>query len=39
MMSDKTRMLILNNPHNPTGKVFTRAEMDAIADVVRKFPT
>lgn len=25
------RLLILNNPHNPTGKVFTVAELDAVA--------
>lgn len=24
------RLLILNNPHNPTGKVFTREELDAL---------
>lgn len=24
------RLLILNNPHNPTGKVFTRQELDAL---------
>lgn len=27
----KTRALILNTPHNPTGKVFSRAEMELIA--------
>ncbi len=27
----RTRMLLLNTPHNPTGKVFTRAELEAIA--------
>jgi aspartate/methionine/tyrosine aminotransferase len=27
----RTRALILNTPHNPTGKVFTRAELEAIA--------
>lgn len=26
----KTRMLILNSPSNPTGAVYTRAELDAI---------
>ena len=25
------RMLLLNSPHNPTGRVFTRAELEAIA--------
>lgn len=27
----KTRVLVLNTPHNPTGKVFTRAELGMIA--------
>jgi N-succinyldiaminopimelate aminotransferase len=27
------RMLLLNSPHNPTGRVLTRAELDAIARV------
>ncbi len=29
--SDKTRAVIVNTPHNPTGKVFTRAELETIA--------
>jgi N-succinyldiaminopimelate aminotransferase len=29
----RTRVLMLNTPHNPTGKVFTRAELQSIADV------
>lgn len=28
-----TRMLLLNSPHNPTGKVFTRAELDGLAEL------
>lgn len=31
-------MLLLNSPHNPTGKVFTLAELQAIAAVVRDNP-
>ena len=27
----RTRALMLNTPHNPTGKVFTRAELEALA--------
>ena len=30
--------MILNSPHNPTGKVFSREELTAIAGVVRKHP-
>jgi N-succinyldiaminopimelate aminotransferase len=29
----KTRALILNTPHNPTGRVFTREELTLIADL------
>jgi N-succinyldiaminopimelate aminotransferase len=31
----RTRLLLLNSPHNPTGKVFGRAELEAIASVCR----
>lgn len=27
----RTRLLLLNTPHNPTGKVFTRGELELIA--------
>jgi kynurenine--oxoglutarate transaminase/cysteine-S-conjugate beta-lyase/glutamine--phenylpyruvate transaminase len=33
-VSPKTRAIILNSPHNPTGKVFTLSEMKMIADSV-----
>lgn len=29
----RTRLVLLNSPHNPTGKVFTRAELELIADL------
>jgi N-succinyldiaminopimelate aminotransferase len=29
----RTRLLLLNSPHNPTGRVLTRAELDAVARV------
>lgn len=31
--TDKTRAILVNTPHNPTGKVFTRAELQLIADL------
>ena len=34
--SPRTRAIIVNTPNNPTGRVFTRAEMDAIAELCRK---
>ncbi|KAK6050781.1 hypothetical protein COOONC_11713 [Cooperia oncophora] len=30
-------MLVLNNPNNPTGKLYSREELEAIAEVVREF--
>ena len=32
-VSPRTRLILLNTPHNPTGKVFTRDEMLTIAEV------
>lgn len=33
----KTKLLILNNPNNPLGKVFDRDELQKIADIVQKY--
>jgi aspartate aminotransferase len=38
-ITPKTKLLILNSPSNPTGAVWTRAELEAIADLVRAHPT
>lgn len=35
--NDKTRAIILNTPHNPTGKVFNMAEMEVIAKLCQKW--
>lgn len=32
-VTPQTRLLILNTPHNPSGKVFTRRELTAIAEI------
>jgi N-succinyldiaminopimelate aminotransferase len=32
-ITPKTRLLLLNSPHNPTGKVFTPAELASIAEL------
>jgi aspartate/methionine/tyrosine aminotransferase len=34
--NEKTRAIIINTPHNPTGKVFTREELRIIADLCIK---
>src|SRR5919204_297153 len=35
--NNKTRAIIINTPNNPTGKVFTRAELETIAALCRKW--
>jgi len=33
---DRTRLVLLNSPHNPTGKVFDRAELELVAALARE---
>jgi N-succinyldiaminopimelate aminotransferase len=35
--SSRTKVLILNTPHNPTGIVYSRAELGVIADLCMEF--
>ncbi|CAI5454947.1 unnamed protein product [Caenorhabditis angaria] len=35
-INSKTKMLIINNPHNPTGKLFTREELEKLADIAKR---
>jgi len=37
-LSPKTRILILNNAHNPTGKLFTIEELEMITAILKDFP-
>jgi aminotransferase len=37
--SPRTKMMVLNTPSNPSGKVFSRTEMEAIADLCRRHDT
>jgi methionine aminotransferase len=34
-VSPRTRLIIVNSPHNPTGSVLRRADIDALRDIVR----
>lgn len=36
-ITSKTRMLILNTPHNPTGKVFSREELEGLAALAQEY--
>jgi aspartate aminotransferase len=35
-VSSKTRAIVLNNPHNPTGSIFTPEQVDALMELARK---
>jgi aspartate/methionine/tyrosine aminotransferase len=37
-LGPRSRLLILNSPHNPTGRTLTREEVEAIAEIVRPYP-
>jgi len=37
-ITPRTKWLILNSPSNPTGAAYTRAELEALADVLRRHP-
>ena len=37
-ITPKTRLLILNSPHNPTGGSLKRADLEAIAEILRMHP-
>jgi aspartate/methionine/tyrosine aminotransferase len=36
MVTDRTRLIVFNSPHNPTGSVLRRDELEAIADIARE---
>ncbi len=35
-VTDRTTVLLLNSPHNPTGSVLTRQELEAVAEVAKQ---
>jgi aspartate aminotransferase len=37
-LTPRTRILLLSNPNNPTGRVYTRPELAALLEVTRRFP-
>jgi aspartate aminotransferase len=37
-MSERTRMVILNSPANPTGGVLTPEDVSSLAEILREFP-
>ena len=38
MITDKTRLIILNSPENPCGSALTKYELETIANIVKEHP-
>jgi N-succinyldiaminopimelate aminotransferase len=36
LFSDKTKLILINTPHNPSGKVYSEAELQLIADLCQR---
>ncbi|MBN9055363.1 MAG: aminotransferase class I/II-fold pyridoxal phosphate-dependent enzyme [Rhizobiales bacterium] len=37
-ITPRTKWLVLNSPNNPTGAVYSREDLSALTDVLRRFP-
>lgn len=35
-ITDKTRLILVNTPHNPTGRVWTQNDLQQLADLIQK---
>uniref|UniRef100_A0A914I2Y9 Aminotransferase class I/classII domain-containing protein n=1 Tax=Globodera rostochiensis TaxID=31243 RepID=A0A914I2Y9_GLORO len=35
-VTDRTKMIVLNNPNNPSGKLYSRAELEQLAELARE---
>jgi len=38
LITNKTKLLIINSPHNPTGKIFSQEELERISELVLRHP-
>ena len=36
--TSKTKMIIINNPHNPTGKILSESDFEALENLLEKYP-
>lgn len=37
-ITSKTKLIIINNPHNPTGKVWTKTDFEQLETILEKYP-
>lgn len=39
LFNERTKLIMINTPHNPTGKVYSQDELQLIADLCQKYDT
>ena len=37
-ITSKTKMIVINNPHNPTGRIWTENEIETLETILEKYP-
>lgn len=37
-MTENTKLVVINSPSNPSGKAYTRAELESLGEVLRRYP-
>jgi len=37
-ITSKTKMIVINNPHNPTGRIWTKQDFEALETILEKHP-
>lgn len=37
-LNDKTKLVMITNPHNPSGKMFTADEIERLSKILDKYP-
>lgn len=37
-ITSKTKMIVINNPHNPTGRIWTESDFEALETILEKHP-
>ncbi len=37
-ITPKTKLIVINNPHNPTGRIWTESEIETLEAILEKYP-
>ncbi|KAL4478032.1 hypothetical protein ABPG72_013471 [Tetrahymena utriculariae] len=39
VFNQRTKIVLINTPHNPTGKIFTKEELNEISQIIQMYPS